>query len=91
MIRQANMNQPAYLWKNARGVYFFRTRIPKELLPHFNGKEVKKSLETDSLRQAIKRARAYRVELDSQMDKLEKGAYSAYQATLEGKVLATQR
>lgn len=83
------MKQPAFLWQNARGIYFFRVRIPKGFLLHFKNKEIKISLKTDSLRQALKLARAYRVELDNQMDKLEKGAYSAYQVTLEGKVMAT--
>ena len=83
------MKQPAYLWKNTRGIYFFRVRIPKEFLLHFKSNEIKISLKTDSLKQALKLARAYRVELDNQIGKLEKGAYSAFQVTLEGKVIAT--
>jgi hypothetical protein len=73
------MNQPAYLWKNNRGIYFFRARIPKQFLEYFIGTEIKKSLKTDSLRLAVKLARAYRVELEKEMSTLEKGTYGAYQ------------
>lgn len=77
------MNQPAYLWKNTRGIYFFRARIPKQFSDYFNRTEIKKSLKTDSFRLALKLARAYRVELDKKMSKLDKGTYGAFQVTLE--------
>ncbi|WP_036249787.1 site-specific integrase [Methylobacter sp. BBA5.1] len=83
------MNHPAYLWKNNRGIYFFRARIPKQFSAYFTTPEIKKSLKTDSYRLAVKLARAYRVELDKEMSKLEKGAYGAFTVTLEGKTLAT--
>jgi hypothetical protein len=82
------MNNPAYLWKNNRGIYFFRARIPKQFSAYFTTPEIKKSLKTDSYRLAVKLARAYRVELDKEMEKLKKGAYGAFQVTLEGKVAA---
>lgn len=88
MIQQASMRQATYLWKNNRGIYFFRARIPKQLSEYFTGPEIKKSLKTDSYRIAVKQARAYRVELDKEMGKLEKGTYGAFELTLEGKVVA---
>jgi hypothetical protein len=82
------MTQPTYLWKNNRGIYFFRARIPKQLSDYFTGAEIKKSLQTDSYRLAVKLARVYRVKLDEEMSKLAKGVYGAFQVTLEGKVKA---
>lgn len=83
------MNQPAYLWKNNRGIFFFRARIPKQYSAHFNSGEIKKSLKTDSLRLAVKLARAYRVELDKEMEKRNLRSFSAFSVTLEGRTKAT--
>lgn len=82
------MKQATFLWKNNRGIYFFRARIPKQFSEYFKSSEIKKSLKTDSYRLAVKLARAYRVELDKEMEKLEKGTYYASSVTLEGKVVA---
>lgn len=82
------MKQPAFLWRNRHGIYFFRARIPKEFAKHFASSEIKKSLKTDSYREAVKLARACRAALDEVMAKLEKGDYSAFSVTLEGKVKA---
>jgi hypothetical protein len=82
------MKQATFLWKNERGIYFFRARVPKPLAEYFQRSEIKKSLQTDSYRLAIKLARAYRVELDKEMAKLEKGQYTAFQTTIKGKVKA---
>jgi len=75
---------PAYLWQNRHGTYFFRARIPALFHSYFGRTELKRSLKTDSRREAIKLARAYRVELDKEMAKLEKGSYAAYEVTIEG-------
>ncbi len=83
------MRQATFLWKNERGIYFFRVRIPKQYSEHFGCSEIKKSLKTDSHRVAVKLARAYRVELDKEMEKLSKGAYSAFEVKLTGRVKAT--
>jgi integrase len=83
------MNHPVYLWKNERGIYFFRARIPKQFLEYFIGTEIKKSLKTDSLRQAVKLARAYRVELDKELDKLKPGEYGAFEVTLKAEKVIT--
>lgn len=82
------MKQATFLWKNERGIYFFRARVPKQFSEHFNCSEIKKSLQTDSYRLAVKLARAYRVELDKEMERLKKGSVSAFSVTLEGKVAA---
>lgn len=79
------MKQPTYLWKNHNGIYYFRARIPKQLIEKFQALEIKRSLKTDSLRFAIKLARAYRVELDKEMEKLKPGIYSGLEVTLTGK------
>lgn len=73
------------MWRNQYGTYFFRARIPLSLCQHFKQSEIKKSLQTDSLRLAVKLARAYRVELDEALDKLKQGVYLAEERTLEGK------
>jgi len=77
---------PAYLWQNRHGTYFFRARIPILFHSYFGKSELKKSLKTDSRREAIKLARAYRVELDKEMAKLEKGSHKAFEVTLEGRI-----
>jgi integrase len=75
---------PVYLSRDRHGVWHFRVRIPERLRHHFNNKaEIKKSLRTDSRREAVKLARSYRVELDKKMAELEKGIYGAFTVTLE--------
>jgi integrase len=62
---------PSYLSRDRHGTWHFRARIPKDLQPHFDNKrEIKRSTQTDSRREAVKIARAYRVELDQKMDEL---------------------
>jgi hypothetical protein len=63
---------PLYLSQDRHGVFYFRARIPTRLRQHFNNKaETKRTLKTDSRREAVKLARAYRVELDTEMAELE--------------------
>ncbi len=85
------MGGMAYMCKNRHGTYYARFIIPKHLRLHFNNKkEIRRSLQTDSRKLAIKRARVYRVEFESIVDKLmSKNEYSAYQVTLEGVTVAT--
>lgn len=62
---------PCYIAQDRHGVYHFRARVPEAVREHFNGKaEIKRTLRTDSRREALKAARAYRVELDRLFDKL---------------------
>ncbi|WP_446808485.1 DUF6538 domain-containing protein [Methylomonas sp. 2BW1-5-20] len=68
MIRRAIMRQAAYLWKNERGICFFRVRVPKQLSGHFSSSEIKKSLKTNSYRVVVKLACVCRVELDEEME-----------------------
>jgi hypothetical protein len=72
------MNQPHHLWKNKRGIYFFRARIPKQFSAYFTSTEIKKSLKTDSFRLAVKLARAYRVKLDEEMSSSKKGLMARF-------------
>ena len=52
-----------YMCTNRHGMYYARFIIPKHLQPYFNNKkEIRRSLQTDSRKLAIKRARIYRVE-----------------------------
>lgn len=85
------MSGLAYMCKNRHGTYYARFIIPKQLQQHFNNKkEIRRSLQTDSRKLAIKRARVYRVEFESIVDKLmSKNEYSAYRVTLEGVTVAT--
>lgn len=84
MASRQPIKSPAYLWQNRHGIYFFRARIPLPFQDHFGKVEFKRTLKTDSRREAIKLARAYRVKMDKELDKL-KGIYSAYEVTLEAK------
>jgi hypothetical protein len=72
MIQRVTMKQATFLWKNERGIYFFRARVPKQLSEYFTCSEIKKSLRTDSYRLAVKLARAYRAELDREMAKFDR-------------------
>jgi integrase len=80
--------------KNRHGIYYARFIIPKHLQSHFsNKKEIRRTLQTDSRKLAIKRARAYRVKFESIVDelmtKLEKGTYHAFEVTLKGETSIT--
>lgn len=88
------MQNSAFMCKNRHGVYYARFIIPKHLQSHFNNKkEVRRTLQTDSRKLAIKRARGYRVEfekiVDELMTKLEKGTYTAFETTLKSETLIT--
>jgi len=61
---------PAYLWQNRHGTFFFRSRVPTRFQNDFGKKELKQTLQTDSRREAIKLARALRVEMDMEINKL---------------------
>ena len=65
------MQNVAFMCKNRHGVYYARFIIPKHLQSHFNNKkEVRRTLQTDSRKLAIKRARIYRVEFEKIVDEL---------------------
>ncbi len=65
------MTGMAYMCKNRHGTYYARFIIPKPLQTHFkNKKEIRRSLQTDSRKLATKRARAYRVQFESIVEKL---------------------
>ena len=65
------MLNTTYMCKNRHGVYYARFIIPKHLQSHFNNKkEVRRTLQTDSRKLAIKRARIYRVEFEKIVDEL---------------------
>jgi integrase len=88
------MRNNAYMCKNRHGMYYARFIVPKHLQIHFNNKkEIRRTLQTDSRKLAIKRARAYRVKfeaiVDELMTKLEKGTYYAFETTLKGKTSIT--
>jgi integrase len=60
-----------YLSQDRHGIYHFRARVPASLRQHFNNKsEIKRTLRTDSRREAVRLARAYRVELDKMIEEL---------------------
>ena len=88
------MLNTSYMCKNRHGIYYARFIIPKHLQSHFsNKKEIRRTLQTDSRKLAIKRARAYRVKFESIVDelmtKLEKGIYHAFEVTLKGETSIT--
>ena len=88
------MRNNAYMCKNRHGMYYARFIVPKHLQIHFNNKkEIRRTLQTDSRKLAIKRARAYRVQfekiVDELMTKLEKGIYHAFEVTLKGEANVT--
>ena len=65
------MGATTYMCKNRHGTYYARFIIPKMLREHFKNKnEIRRSLQTDSRKLAVKRARAYRVEFENIIDKL---------------------
>ena len=65
------MLNTTYMCKNRHGVYYARFIIPKHLQSHFNNKkEIRRTLQTDSRKLAIKRARVYRVEFEKIVDEL---------------------
>lgn len=56
----ATPTQPAYLTISRHGTYYFRVVIPKPLRSAFGvQREMRRSLKTDSLRLALRRARQY--------------------------------
>lgn len=62
---------PTYLCQNRHGTYCVRLIIPKPIQTQFSNKrEIRRSLQTDSKRLAIKRARFYRVRFDTLIDAL---------------------
>jgi len=66
------MKLPAYLWRNRYGTYYFRIVIPKLLCSYFakNKRELRRSLSTDSKKEALRRARIYRVRFDFLFEQL---------------------
>lgn len=62
--------QPAYLTLNRHKTYYFRVVIPLPLRAAFGlQREIRRSLKTDSLRLALRRARQYAARFDAVFDK----------------------
>lgn len=62
--------QSAYLTLNRHGTYYFRVVIPLRLRAAFGlQREIRRSLKTDSLRLALRRARQYAARFDAVFDK----------------------
>jgi hypothetical protein len=81
---------PAYVSQDRHGLYHFWARIPQKFRLHFNGKaEIKRSLGTDSYREAVKLARSLRAQMDQRMAELETGVFKARVLVLEGKKTVT--
>jgi integrase len=63
---------PCYVWQSNSRLYYFRRSIPPQLRHHFpqTSGEIKRSLRTDSRKEAIKRARVWTIETDQLFDEL---------------------
>jgi hypothetical protein len=61
---------PTYLFRRRNGIYYFRTRIPRDLQPHFARSEISRSLETRDPSAAIRLARMYIVQLQTAFDSI---------------------
>ena len=65
------MSKSDFMCKNRHGMYYARFIVPTHLRSHFdNRKEIRRTLQTDSRKLAIKRARVYRVEFEKIVDQL---------------------
>ncbi|MNJ23935.1 hypothetical protein D3C77_183360 [compost metagenome] len=63
--------QPAYLTLNRHGTYYFRIVTPMRLRSAFDlQREIRRSLKTDSLRLALRRARQYAARFEAAFDKV---------------------
>lgn len=64
-------SHPTYLSKNRHGTYYFRIVTPKPLRSAFGlQREIRRSLKTDSLRLALRRARQYAARFEAAFDKV---------------------
>jgi Domain of unknown function (DUF6538) len=61
---------PTYLFRRRNGIYYFRTRIPSDLQPHFARSEISRSLKTRDPSAAIRLARMYIVQLQTAFDSI---------------------
>ncbi len=69
-----------YICQNRHGTYYARLIIPKTFQNQFNNKrEIRRSLQTDSRKLAIKKARGYRVKFETLID----GLMAEYEDTLK--------
>lgn len=59
-----------FLWKNPRGLYFYRYTIPQHLKPYFTIGTIKRSLGTTSDKAASIRAAALHIQVLSALDKI---------------------
>ena len=64
------LRTPSYLDKNQFGVFYFRRKIPKDLLPHFKATIIKKSLRTGNRQEALRYARVLAVQIEDKFDGL---------------------
>jgi hypothetical protein len=51
------MKTPAYIFKNSFEIYHLRVRVPERLRPIIGKREIKKSLKTGNLREALQKSR----------------------------------
>lgn len=84
--------QPAYLTLNRHGTYYFRIVTPIRLRLAFGlQREIRRSLKTDSLRLALRRARQYAARFETAFDKvLSVAEQDDYVPTEEDLVLYTE-
>jgi hypothetical protein len=70
-LTMGKSSSSAYICRNRHGTYYARLIIPRALQSQFgNKREIRRSLQTDSRRLAVKRARGYRVRFDALIDSL---------------------
>jgi hypothetical protein len=64
------MGYATHLFRRCNGIYYFRTRIPSDLQPHFARSEISRSLNTQAPSAAIRLARMYIVQLQTAFDSI---------------------
>jgi len=83
------MRIPTYIQRSRHGIYFFRIVVPRELRGRFNGQgEIKRSLRTRNLREAMRMARPLALRAYEIFDELRPGM-SKTEPSIES-VLANQ-
>lgn len=77
------MAKPSGLMRR-RGTYYFRMRVPKDLVPVFGRTEIKASLETKSYGEAKRRRNQLAIEWDARLDEARRSQGRATAAPLSG-------
>ena len=67
----SDMAKPTGLFRR-KGTYYYRTRVPKDVVSAFGKTEIKRSLKTKDYDEAKKRRNQVAVELDAQFDEVRK-------------------